>query len=99
MCFGRDEATPTMPLVGPLPVCVPWAVVVAVSARADRCVPLVLTEARQESGFAGAVTPTTPLVGAAAVGGRTAGRDETTPTIALVGPSPVCARHAFRGRR
>lgn len=61
--FRRGETTPTMPLVGPLPECVPWAVVVTVSARADGCVPLVLTEAEQGSGFAHAVTPTTPRWG------------------------------------
>ncbi len=61
--LGRDEVTPTMPLVGPLPECVPWAVVVTVSARADRCVPLVLAEASRADSFANAVTPTTPRWG------------------------------------
>ncbi len=61
--LGRDEVTPTMPLVGPLPVCVPWAVVVTVDGQSDGWVPLVLAETGQGLGFANEVTPTTPRWG------------------------------------
>ena len=54
----RGEVTPTMPPVGPLPECVPWAVVVAAAGQSEGWVPSVVMEASRADSFADEVTPT-----------------------------------------